>query len=131
MLMTEDEKKRLAELEWRKRKIIEEEQTRLDDFNADQRRLLIFSHIFRIAPKLKRSSKRAYRKLKSRVVPLNQKFFDENKVAHEDSAQAEKDKHQKPNIHLTLFHNAQANYRQERVPEDLLRKYVTHLKKRI
>ena len=129
--MTEDEKKWLAELDWRKRKIIEEEQTRLNDFNADQRRLLIFSHIFRMAPKLKHFSKRVHRKLKPCVVPFNQKVVDENKAAHEDDAQTEKNKHQESKIHLTLFHNAQSNYRQKRVHEDLLRTYVTNLKKRI
>jgi hypothetical protein len=131
MLMTEDEKKRLVELEWRKRKIIEEEQTRLNDFNADQRRLLIFSHIFRIAPKLKRLSKRAHRKLKPRVAPFKQKFSDENKTADADEAQAEKDKQQKSNVHLTLFHNDKSRYMQKRVPEELLRTYVANLKKRI
>lgn len=131
MLMTEDEKKRLAELERRKRKIIEEEQTRLNDFNADQQRLLIFSHIFRISPKLKRLSKRVRRKLKPRVVPFKQKFFDENKAAPVDDAQAKKDKHQKSNVHLTLFHNDKSRYMQKRVPEELLRTYVENLKKRV
>jgi Na+-transporting NADH:ubiquinone oxidoreductase subunit NqrC len=131
MLMTEDDKKRLAELERRKRKIIEEEQTRLNDFNADQRRILIFSHIFRIAPKLKHLSKRARRKLKPRVVPFNQKFFDENKAAPVDDDQAKKDKQQKSNVHLSLYHNDRSRYMQKRVPEELLRSYVANLKKRV
>lgn len=129
--MTEDEKKRLLELEWRKRKIIEEEQTRLNDFNADQRRLLIFSHIFRIAPKLKRLSKRIHRKLKPRVVLFNQKFIDEDKMAHLNDAQAAKDKHQMSKVHLPLFDNDKSHYRQKRVPDKLLQTYVVNLKKRV
>ncbi|HQW58420.1 MAG TPA: hypothetical protein PK583_05655 [Gammaproteobacteria bacterium] len=131
MLMTEDEKKRLAELDWRKRKIIEEEQTRLNDFNADQRRLLIFSHIFRMAPKLKYLFKQVPRKLKPRVVPFKQKFFDDNKVSSVDDVQAKKDKQQKSNVHLSLYHNDKSRYMQKIVPEELLRTYVANLKKRV
>ncbi len=129
--MTEEEKKRLADIEWRKRKNNEEEQTRLNNVNADQQRLLIFSHIFRIAPRLKPLSKRIRKKLKPRVIPFHQKIADESKAAHMDSTEAVKDKRQKSNTHLSLFHNAKLHYKQQRVSDELLRNYVSNLKKRI
>ncbi len=110
MLMTEDEKEPLAKLAWRKRKIIEEEQIRLNDFNAEQRRLLIFSHIFRIVPKLKALPKQTRRKKsKLRVIQLiqfHQRISDEN---------TEKNKHQKADMHLTLFDNHRLGHRQKKV----------------
>ena len=129
MLMTEDEKKWLAELERRKRKVIEEEQSRLNDFNADQQRLLIFSHIFRIAPKLKRLSKSAYRKLKPRVLFFKQQCFDQNKVADFNDNQIIKNKDQTFNIHLSFYHNHKSDHMQKRVPVGLLQRYMANLKK--
>ncbi len=80
MLHTEAEKHWSRELERRKRKVIEEEQTRLDYFNAQQQSLLIFSHIFRIAPKLKRLPKRTHKRLKHRAICFNQQYARENKL---------------------------------------------------
>lgn len=137
MLMTEDEKKRLVVLEWRKRKIIEEEQIKLSDFNADQQRLLIFSHIFKIAsklprfPKPKRLLKRRNIRLKRRAEFLEQQYQNDTKVKLADDAESAKDKDQKSHTHLTLFHNNQSHYMRKKVPEEILQSYVTHLKKRI
>ncbi len=128
MLMTKDEKKRLADLEWRKRKIIEEEQSCLNDFNADQRRLLIFSHIFRIVFRLKFLSKRMRGKLKPRVMLFSQKFVDENKAVHANQVEITKAKHQKSNVHLSLFHHHKSRYMQKQVSEALFRSYVANLK---
>lgn len=128
MLMNKDEKKRLADLEWRKRKIIEEEQTRLNDFNADQRRLLIFSHIFRVAPRLKPLFKRIRKKLKPRVIFFSQKFADENKAVHVNQVETTKAKHQKSNVHLSLFHHHKSHYMRKQFSDELLRNYVANLK---
>ena len=85
MLHTEAEERWSRELERRKRKVIEEEQTRLDNFNAQQQSLLIFSHIFRIAPKLKRLPKRTRSRLKHREICLNQQYARENKLEDRDT----------------------------------------------
>lgn len=103
MLHTEAEKRWSRELERRKRKVIEEEQTRLDNFNAQQQSFLIFSHIFRIAPKLKRLPRRTRSRLKHRAIFLNKQYQIENKSEDKDiKTKVKEESHLLP---FQLLHN--------------------------
>lgn len=126
MLREDAEKKWVAELERRKKKIIEEEQNRRNDFNTLQRSILIFSRIFRITPKLKRLSKRTRRRLKHRTLHL---YEQKSKSERLDVKVNVKDK--KHVLPFELFHNHKSRYAEKRVPEEILGSYLAKLKQRI
>lgn len=126
MLREDVEKKWSLELERRKRKIIEEEQNRLNDFNAFRLRLLIFSNIFRIASKLKRLPKRTRRRLRHQTLHL-----EEQKPRPEWSETKVDVKAQKHMLPFELFHNHKSRYAERRVPEEILGSYLAKLKNRI
>lgn len=123
MLIPEAEKRWTRELERRKQKILEESQNRLDDFNALQRSILIFSRIFRISPKLKRLTKRTRRRLKHRTLHLNKQ-----KPKSEKSDTKVNVKDQKHILPFELFENHKSRYAEKRVPKEILESYLSKLK---
>lgn len=126
MLIPEAEKRWTAELERRKQKIVEESQNRLNNFNAFHRSLLIFSYIFRVAPKLKRLPKRTRRRLKHRTLHLNKQ-----KLKSEQSDTKVNVKDQKHILPFELFHNHKSRYAEKPVPKEIFGSYLSKLKQGI
>jgi hypothetical protein len=131
--MTENEKKWLAEVEVHKRKIIEEEQTRLNNLNVVQQSSLIFAHIFKIAskPRPKKLRKQMRGRLKRRAELLEQKYMNDVKSKLAEDKQNAKNKQEKSTFQLGLFYNYKSIHARKKVPEEILQSYVTHLKKRM
>jgi hypothetical protein len=117
MLKDEAEKKWSLELERRKKKVIEEEQNRINDFNAAQRTALIFSDIFRVVPKLKPPFQRRRKKLKKRLILL-EKNTNEVKQEHTESKEPPK----KSSLSVPAHNPYQ-------VPDELLGAYLSKLRR--